>query len=109
MSTKPIDTHSQKCQQSHIQPDSQSTTTNDGGDEQPDRKSIETNTDSITAPTPTSDDSKQQSKAPAIQQPPPNERVKEHKDHHDKFQPIKMMKQKFTFTANRARKKRSNI
>lgn len=60
--------------------------------------------------TPTDDEAKDHPTQSQEQQsiansPAPHEHLKEH----EKFQPIKLMKQKFTFTANRTRKKRSNV
>lgn len=115
MSLKQIDTHSQKSQQSQENPDSQSTTTNDSPNDEQENQSIDSTTvadadaTAISTATPAEDDAKDhppQSQQQTIANSPT---AHEHLKEHEKFQPIKLMKQKFTFTANRTRKKRSNV
>lgn len=122
MSLRPIDTHSQKSQQSHELPDSQSTTTNDSPNDEQENESIESTTavtpdaaatitpTTTTTETATADETKDQPPHQQHQQSIANSpTAHEHLKEHEKFQPIKLMKQKFTFTANRTRKKRSNV
>lgn len=88
MSQKPIDTHSQKSQQSN------------SADNSDERKSIDTNVGS------TADDESIKNQPITAYSPT---KIQQQTKESDKFQPIKLMKQKLTFTAARARKKRSNL